>query len=237
MKLIGVSSVAGSKLDAACDEHVMLPLQRELCPFDLAPVTSTAIQLAFGDICAFAVSRAKRVTPDAYAMNHPAGKVGKRLILKVQDLMRTSDLPTCSAGAPPRPPPQTPKPRPPRRAAPARDAPPNRTPAAAEPLLETLRRMSAVGLGCLLVVDAEGRLQGAFTDGDLRRALSKHQGAALRLTMGELMTRSPRTVERDSKAYDALKRMERPSTVRPRAPRALPAAGRRGDGAVRCWRR
>ena len=55
--------------------------------------------MVFGDTCAVAVSRAKALTTDAYAMNHPAGRLGKRLILKVKDIMRTQELPLCSPGA------------------------------------------------------------------------------------------------------------------------------------------
>ena len=60
--------------DQACDFAVNLPLQRELCPFDLAPVTSTAIQMLFGDTVAIALMQAKNLTKDQYAMNHPAGE-------------------------------------------------------------------------------------------------------------------------------------------------------------------
>eukprot|EP00884_Botryococcus_braunii_P001674 jgi/Botrbrau1/11507/Bobra.0198s0005.1 len=48
-KLVCVSCVAGSRLSEVCDLSIQLPLERELCPFDLAPVTSTAIQMLFGD--------------------------------------------------------------------------------------------------------------------------------------------------------------------------------------------
>ena len=51
-----------------------VPLQHELCPFDLAPVTSTAIQMLFGDTVAIALMQAKNLTKDQYAMNHPAGE-------------------------------------------------------------------------------------------------------------------------------------------------------------------
>lgn len=54
-KLVGVHSQKGCKLALACDMDVHLPLMRELCPFDLAPVTSTAIQMLFGDTCAVAI--------------------------------------------------------------------------------------------------------------------------------------------------------------------------------------
>lgn len=96
MELISITSNATSKLASVSDTHVLLPLERELCPFDLAPVTSTAIQMLFGDTCAVAVMQAKRLTVDQYAMNHPAGRIGKRLILSVRDVLRPlSDLPLC----------------------------------------------------------------------------------------------------------------------------------------------
>lgn len=95
-KLVGVSSNQKSKLAELCEMHVYLPLERELCPFDLAPVTSTAIQMLFGDTCAVAVMQAKALTMDEYAMNHPAGRIGKRLILHVQDVMKPlAGLPLC----------------------------------------------------------------------------------------------------------------------------------------------
>jgi len=66
-----------------CDITVHLPLERELCPFNLAPVTSTAIQMVFGDTVAIALMAARNLTKDEYAANHPAGKIGKSLIFKV----------------------------------------------------------------------------------------------------------------------------------------------------------
>ena len=54
-KLVSVTSVQGCKLEQLCDTSVHLPLERELCPFDLAPVTSTAIQMLFGDTVAIAL--------------------------------------------------------------------------------------------------------------------------------------------------------------------------------------
>ena len=96
VRLISVTSNVTSKLALVSDAHVFLPLERELCPFDLAPVTSTAIQMLFGDTCAVAIMQAKRLTVDQYASNHPAGRIGKRLILSVQDVLRPlSDAPLC----------------------------------------------------------------------------------------------------------------------------------------------
>ena len=56
---MAVTSVRGSRLDAACDMSVHLPLERELCPWGLAPVTSAATQMLFGDTVAIALMQAR----------------------------------------------------------------------------------------------------------------------------------------------------------------------------------
>eukprot|EP00268_Persea_americana_P016897 TRINITY_DN1803_c0_g2_i1.p1 TRINITY_DN1803_c0_g2~~TRINITY_DN1803_c0_g2_i1.p1 ORF type:complete len:345 (-),score=65.15 TRINITY_DN1803_c0_g2_i1:281-1315(-) len=97
--LIAVTSVKGSLLSGVCDMNVHLPLERELCPFDLAPVTSTAIQMVFGDTVAIAMMAARNLTKEEYAANHPAGKIGKSLIFKVKDVMKKQEeLPICKEG-------------------------------------------------------------------------------------------------------------------------------------------
>ena len=76
---------------------MLLKLERELCPFDIAPVTSTAIQMLFGDTCAVAIMLRKGLKKVDHAKNHPAGRFGKRLILRVEDLMKKNeDFPLCS---------------------------------------------------------------------------------------------------------------------------------------------
>ncbi|KAG7989608.1 hypothetical protein I3843_03G248200 [Carya illinoinensis] len=97
--LVSVTSVEGNALASACDMNVHLPVERELCPFDLAPVTSTAIQMVFGDTVAIALMGARNLTKEEYAANHPAGRIGKSLIFKVKDVMKKQDeLPVCREG-------------------------------------------------------------------------------------------------------------------------------------------
>lgn len=67
-------------LDASVD--------REACPLNLAPTTSTTVALAIGDALAMSLMQIKGITPEEFAFNHPAGRLGKRLTLKVGDLMR-----------------------------------------------------------------------------------------------------------------------------------------------------
>ena len=94
--MVGVTSNQGSKLGAMCDLHIYLPLERELCPFDLAPVTSTAIQMIFGDTCAAAIMHAKTVTTTHhFHASHLTARLD-RDSLTVKDLMMpVADLPVC----------------------------------------------------------------------------------------------------------------------------------------------
>ncbi|GMP68084.1 hypothetical protein CsSME_00027821 [Camellia sinensis var. sinensis] len=97
--LISVTSSESNSLMGLCDLNVHLPLERELCPFDLAPVTSTAIQMVFGDTVAIGLMGARNLTKDEYAANHPAGRIGKSLIFKVKDVMKKQEeLPVCREG-------------------------------------------------------------------------------------------------------------------------------------------
>lgn len=85
--LVSLVCHPGSRLAKACDFTILLPLEKELCPFNLAPTTSAAIQLLYGDILAVALMRHKQVDLELYKSNHPAGRIGKRITLKVRDLM------------------------------------------------------------------------------------------------------------------------------------------------------
>jgi arabinose-5-phosphate isomerase len=94
---IAVVSSPHSRLAAACDDFIILPVERELCPFDLAPTTSTTVQLLFGDCLAIALMRQKKVTMNEFALNHPGGFIGRRISLRVSDLMLKGDsLPLCN---------------------------------------------------------------------------------------------------------------------------------------------
>ena len=83
---------ADAVLDASVDE--------EACPLNLAPTTSTTVALAIGDALAMTLMRAKGLTEDDFASNHPAGQLGKRLTLRVADLMHSGmQNPTIKTGA------------------------------------------------------------------------------------------------------------------------------------------
>jgi arabinose-5-phosphate isomerase len=79
-------------MDAAVD--------KEACPFNLAPTTSTTVALSIGDALAMTLMQVKGLTPEGFAVNHPAGRLGKRLTLRVRDLMHSGvDNPTVSPQA------------------------------------------------------------------------------------------------------------------------------------------
>lgn len=80
-------STLGRMVDLVLDVAVA----REACPHNLAPTASTTAMLAMGDALALAVMVARGFTPDDFALNHPAGALGKRLLLRASDVMRTGD--------------------------------------------------------------------------------------------------------------------------------------------------
>ncbi len=172
---IGVVSAPSSRLERATDLTVHLPAQKEICPYDLAPTTSTAAQLIFGDCLAIAVMRAKRFSATDFASNHPAGFLGRKITLKVSDLMLKGEaVPLCKNQ---------------------------------DRLIDILHELTGKRCGCILIAD-DFRLEGIFTDGDLRRAIHTKGEGALQTQMGTLMTCSPRTVGPDELAISALRQME-----------------------------
>lgn len=95
--ILSIVSNPNSRLYRECDLSISLPVERELCPFDLAPTTSTAVQLLFGDALAVALMRAKEFSLNEYASNHPSGSIGKKITLRVEDIMMQGEqLPLCS---------------------------------------------------------------------------------------------------------------------------------------------
>jgi arabinose-5-phosphate isomerase len=77
------------------------------------------------------------------------------------------------------------------------------------PMPDVIYEMSKKGLGITTVLDGDGRLAGVLTDGDLRRLMQKHKGAALEMAAGQCMTRTPQTILKGELASAALNLMER----------------------------
>lgn len=94
--LIGVSGNPESLLARNSNVHVLMHVAHEACPLNLAPTSSTTVQLAFGDALAIALMEVRHFDARDFAELHPGGTLGKRLLSTAHDVMRTEDLPTIS---------------------------------------------------------------------------------------------------------------------------------------------
>lgn len=174
-KLIAMSGKPNSTLARAADVHLDVSVSEEACPLNLAPTASTTATLAMGDALAVALLKMRGFTAEDFAMSHPSGSLGKRLLLRVADVMQTGDaIPTVAPEV---------------------------------PLTDGLMEMTEKGLGMTAIVDAENRIAGIFTDGDLRRALD--DGVDVRSTrMDEIMHTNCKTISADVLAVEAVVLME-----------------------------
>ncbi|MHB0774372.1 KpsF/GutQ family sugar-phosphate isomerase [Halomonas sp. WWR20] len=99
--LISMTGRPGSTLARHADAHLDAGVEREACPLDLAPTSSTTAALALGDALAVALLEARGFTAEDFALSHPGGSLGRRLLLKVEDLMHTGErLPSVALGSP-----------------------------------------------------------------------------------------------------------------------------------------
>lgn len=89
--LIALTGNAGSTLARLSDCHLDVSVSREACPLNLAPTASTSAMLAMGDAVALAVSAARGFTAEDFARAHPGGSLGRRLLLRVADIMHTGE--------------------------------------------------------------------------------------------------------------------------------------------------
>jgi arabinose-5-phosphate isomerase len=173
--LIAMTGRPQSTLAREADVHLDVSVPAEACPLDLAPTSSTTATLAMGDALAVALLDARGFTADDFARSHPAGSLGRRLLLHITDVMHAGD--------------EVPRVR--------QDA----------TLSEALVEMSRKRLGMTAVVDADNRLIGLFTDGDLRRALDTDLDVRS-ARIADVMTRGPRTIGADQLAAEAAQLME-----------------------------
>jgi len=173
--LVALTGNRHSTLAREADVHLDVGVQKEACPLDLAPTASTTAALVMGDALAIALLQARGFTPEDFALSHPGGSLGKRLLLRVQDLMHTGErLPLTSEQS---------------------------------SLRDALMEITAKGLGMTAVVDAQGRLSGIFTDGDLRRCFDARQDLnQARVT--DVMTRGGIRIRQDHLAAEAVKLMD-----------------------------
>ena len=173
--VIAITGRADSTLATEADVHLDGSVEKEACPLNLAPTASTTATLALGDALAVALLEARGFGSDDFALHHPGGSLGRRLLVHVSDIMRKGE--------------QLP-----------RNAPDAMLP---EAILEMSRR----GLGMTAIVDADDRLLGVYTDGDLRRTLEKHD-MIRNVRVGDVMTANPRTIAPEKLAAEAAQMMQ-----------------------------
>ncbi len=89
--LVAMTGKPASTLAKAADVHLDVSVAVEACPMNLAPTASTTATLVMGDALAVALLEARGFTPEDFAMSHPGGMLGRRLLLKVGDLMHTGE--------------------------------------------------------------------------------------------------------------------------------------------------
>ena len=95
--LIAMTGAAGSTLAQAADVHLNVKVSTEACPLNLAPTSSTTASLVMGDAIAIALLEAKGFSANDFAFSHPGGALGRKLLLKVSDIMHTGKaLPSVS---------------------------------------------------------------------------------------------------------------------------------------------
>lgn len=174
--LVALTGNPQSSLARLADVHLDVGVSEEACPLGLAPTSSTTAALVMGDALAVALLDARGFTADDFAASHPAGQLGRRLLVHIRDVMHAgAEVPRVGPQA---------------------------------SLTEAMVEMTRKNLGMTAIVDAEGRLLGVFTDGDLRRALDDDAVDMRSTRVGERMTADPRTIEGDKLAIEAARLME-----------------------------
>jgi len=90
-KLLSITGNPKSTMAKAADVHLDISVTEEACPLNLAPTASTTATMAMGDALAVALLNSRGFTAEDFARSHPSGNLGKRLILRVSDVMRSGD--------------------------------------------------------------------------------------------------------------------------------------------------
>jgi arabinose-5-phosphate isomerase len=177
-KIVAITGDVTSDLARESDVVLDVGVTQEACPLNLAPTASTSCAIAMSDALAIAVFMVRGLEPEDFAFHHPGGALGKRLLLKVKDIMHTGgNLPLV------------------RENAVMRDA-----------LMEIIEKR----LGVTGVVDDEGKLVGIITDGDIKRILMGHPHVTdvREIRVGSVMTRNPRTIDKEALVASAIQKME-----------------------------
>jgi arabinose-5-phosphate isomerase len=178
--LIALTGKPQSTLATTADIHLDVSVSKEACPLGLAPTSSTTASLAMGDALAVAVLQARGFTEEDFAMSHPGGNLGRRLLLRVSDIMHTGDqIPLVNADS-----------------------------SLKQTLLEMTRKgLGMAGVIDSKSLDQKhNALLGIYTDGDLRRTFEQMPNIET-ASVKDYMTANCITIQAHSIASEALKVM------------------------------
>lgn len=176
MKSIAITAGLESEVSTSSDIVLHTPVEKEACPLDLTPTSSAIAAMAMGDALVVSLIKMRGFRSEDFAQFHPSGALGRRLQVKVSDLMHTGDeMPVVSTSY---------------------------------SLRETLPEIVGKRLGCVCVVDEEGKLAGLCVDGDVKRVLLEREDA-LDSPITDAMNPNPTTIEADTLAFTALRMMEK----------------------------
>ena len=174
--LITLTGNVDSILAKSADVNLDVSIKHEACPLGLAPTTSTTVSLVMGDALAIALLQARGFSAEDFALSHPGGALGKKLLLRIDDLCHKEDqLPLTNEKA---------------------------------TISEALIEVTDKKLGMTCVVDNQGYLVGVYTDGDVRRTLTRQYDINT-TQLKEVMTRNCRTIQMGMLAAEALAIMQK----------------------------
>ena len=97
--IIGITGNPNSTVAKNSNYHLNINIKQEACPLALAPTSSTTAALVMGDALAVALMESRQFQQEDFARFHPGGSLGRKLLIKVKDLMRTDNLPFINEGA------------------------------------------------------------------------------------------------------------------------------------------
>ena len=137
--IAAITGDADSKLAKWSDIVIAMPVDKEACPFNLAPTTSTTVLLVIGDALAMVLLETRGFTKEDYGRLHPGGAIGRSVTMKVTDIMRDNKSHRLVKITP------------------------------ETLVKDTILAMTKGKSGCAIVVDEGNKLLGIFTDGDFRR--------------------------------------------------------------------
>lgn len=180
-KISTIALVGNKKSTIANESTAVLEagVNKEVCPLNLAPTASTAVAMAIGDALAAVWMERKGISPRDFAINHPAGSLGKKLTMTVADLMiPKNSLHLLSQDS------------------------------SITEIISFITK-DGIGSGWVVAPDSNDKLLGLITDGDLRRSLQESRpGEWGNLLAKDLMTENPLIIKGNILVIDALRIME-----------------------------